>query len=148
MTWKQILPEIDQTITADSVGGLIMAFILYVVVCFGMFGTVLMMTEERKYEFGVLISIGMSRMRLFGIILVETIILSKQMLLSKAFRTAIGMSLISMISMEVAMNAVDWIILGEAKLVWWVIPIMLFVGFLTPWPYNYYRLKKYNIACH
>ena len=81
-------------------------------------------------------------------IILETIILSRQMLLSKAFRTAIGMSLISMISMEVAMNAVDWIILGEAKLVWWVIPIMLFVGFLTPWPYNYYRLKKYNIACH
>jgi hypothetical protein len=46
------------------------------------------------------------------------------------------------------MNSVDWIILGEAKLVLWVIPIMLFVGFLTPWPYNYYRLKKYNIACH
>ncbi len=76
MTWKQTLPEIEQTITADSAGGIIMAFILYVIVVFGMFGTVLMMTEERKYEFGVLISIGMSRMRLFGIILIETIILS------------------------------------------------------------------------
>ncbi len=53
-----------------------MAFILYIIVVFGMFGTVLMMTEERKYEFGVLISIGMSRIRLFGIILIETIILS------------------------------------------------------------------------
>jgi hypothetical protein len=81
-------------------------------------------------------------------IILETIVLSRQMLLSKAFKTAIGMSLISMISMELSMNAVDWIILGEAKLVWWIIPIMLFVGFLTPWPYNYYRLKKYNIACH
>ena len=81
-------------------------------------------------------------------IILETIVLSRQMLLSKAFRTAIGMSLISMISMELSMNAVDWIILGEAKLVWWIVPIMLFVGFLTPWPYNYYRLKKYNIACH
>ena len=76
MTWKETLPEIEQTITADSAGGLIMAFILYVIVVFGMFGTVLMMTEERKYEFGVLISIGMSRIRLFGIILVETIVLS------------------------------------------------------------------------
>ena len=76
MTWKETLPEIEQTITADSAGGLIMAFILYVIVVFGMFGTVLMMTEERKYEFGVLISIGMSRLRLFGIILLETIILS------------------------------------------------------------------------
>ena len=74
MTWKETLPEIEQTITADSAGGLIMAFILYIIVIFGMFGTVLMMTEERKYEFGVLISIGMSRIRLFGIILIETII--------------------------------------------------------------------------
>lgn len=76
MTWKKTLPEIEQTITADNAGGLIMAFILYIIVVFGMFGTVLMMTEERKYEFGVLISIGMSRVRLFGIILIETIILS------------------------------------------------------------------------
>ena len=76
MTWKETLPEIEQTITADSAGGLIMAFILYIIVVFGMFGTVLMMTEERKYEFGVLVSIGMSRIRLFSIILVETVILS------------------------------------------------------------------------
>ena len=76
MTWKETLPEIEQTITADSAGGVIMAFILYIIVVFGMFGTVLMMTEERKYEFGVLISLGMSRARLFGIIFIETIILS------------------------------------------------------------------------
>ena len=81
-------------------------------------------------------------------IILETIVLSKQMVIIKAFKTAIGMSLISMISMEVAMNTVDWIIMGGAKLTWWIIPIMLLAGFLTPWPYNYYRLKKYNIACH
>ena len=81
-------------------------------------------------------------------IILETVVLSRQMIISKAFKTAIGMSLISMVSMEMAMNAVDWIIMGGAKLVWWVIPIMLLAGFLTPWPYNYYRLKKYNIACH
>ena len=81
-------------------------------------------------------------------IILETFVLSRQMIISKAFKTAIGMSLISMLSMEIAMNAVDWIIMGGAKLVWWVIPIMLLAGFLTPWPYNYYRLKKYNIACH
>ena len=80
--------------------------------------------------------------------ILETVVLSRQMIISKAFKTAIGMSLISMVSMEIAMNAVDWIIMGGAKLVWWVIPIMLLAGFLTPWPYNYYRLKKYNIACH
>ena len=81
-------------------------------------------------------------------IILETVVLSRQMIISKAFKTAIGMSLISMVSMEIAMNAVDWIIMGGAKLVWWVLPIMLLAGFLTPWPYNYYRLKKYNIACH
>ena len=81
-------------------------------------------------------------------IILETVVLSRQMIISKAFKTAVGMSLISMVSMEIAMNTVDWIIMGGAKLVWWVIPIMLLAGFLTPWPYNYYRLKKYNIACH
>ena len=81
-------------------------------------------------------------------IILETFILLRQMNLKKAFRTAIGMSLISMLSMEIAMNSVDWILLGKAEIVWWVVPIMLFVGFVTPWPYNYYRLKKFNIACH
>ena len=81
-------------------------------------------------------------------IILETIILSRQMTLKKAFQTAMTMSFISMIAMEIAMNAVDWIIIGEAKLVWWIVPIMLLAGFLTPWPYNYYRLKKFNVACH
>ena len=80
--------------------------------------------------------------------LLETIILSFQMSLKKAFNTALTMSFLSMIAMEVAMNAVDWIIIGEAKLVWWVVPLMLLAGFLTPLPYNYWRLKKYNIDCH
>ena len=81
-------------------------------------------------------------------IILETIILSRQMTIRIAFQTALTMSFISMLAMEIAMNSVDWLILGEAKLVWWIVPIMLLVGFLTPWPYNYYRLKKYNIACH
>ena len=81
-------------------------------------------------------------------IILETIILSRQMTIKIAFQTALTMSFISMLAMEIAMNTVDWLILGEAKLVWWIVPIMLLVGFLTPWPYNYYRLKKYNIACH
>jgi len=50
--------------------------------------------------------------------------------------------------MEVSMNAVDWIVVGGAEIVWWVVPIMLLVGFITPWPYNYWRLKKFNTACH
>ena len=81
-------------------------------------------------------------------IILETIILSRQMTIKIAFQTALTMSFISMVAMEVAMNSIDWLILGEAKLVWWIVPLMLLAGFLTPWPYNYYRLKKYNIACH
>ena len=82
-------------------------------------------------------------------IILETIVLMKQDLdFTKAFKTAIGMSFISMISMEVAMNLTDYLLTGGAILTWWVIPIMLLVGFLTPWPYNYWRLKKFGIACH
>ena len=81
-------------------------------------------------------------------IALETFILSAQMALKEAFKVAIGMSLISMISMEAAMNITDVILTGGAMLTWWVIPIMLFVGFITPWPYNYWRLKKYGLACH
>ncbi len=81
-------------------------------------------------------------------ILLETIILSRQMILKLAFKTAIGMSLISMISMEVAMNTVDVFLTGGAKLTWWVLPFMLFAGFITPLPYNYWRLKALGKACH
>ena len=82
-------------------------------------------------------------------IILETIVLLKQNFSFKnAFKTAVGMSLISMISMEASMNLTDYLLTGGAMLTWWVVPIMLLVGFVTPWPYNYWRLKKYNIACH
>ena len=80
-------------------------------------------------------------------ILLETFILSRQMNLSEAFSTAIGMSLISMLAMEIAMNTVDVVLTGGV-IVWWVLPPMLLAGFITPLPYNYYRLKKYNLECH
>ena len=82
-------------------------------------------------------------------IILETIILLRQNFTFKnAFKTAVGMSLISMISMEAAMNLTDYLLTGGARLTWWVVPIMLAVGFVTPWPYNYWRLKKFNEACH
>ena len=81
-------------------------------------------------------------------IILETIILSRQMSLKLAFRTAIGMSLISMIGMEVAMNVTDILLTGGAVLTWWVIPIMLAASFITPLPYNYWRLKALGKACH
>ena len=82
-------------------------------------------------------------------IILETIILIRQNFsFINALKTASGMSLISMISMEITMNLTDYLLTGGAILNWWVIPIMLIVGFLTPWPYNYWRLKKFGIACH
>ena len=78
----------------------------------------------------------------------ETFILSRQMNFSEALKTALGMSFISMIAMEIAMNVTDVILTGGAILTWWAAPIMLLVGFLTPWPYNYWRLKKYQLSCH
>ena len=82
-------------------------------------------------------------------VILETIILIRQNLnFSLALKTALGMSFISMVSMEIAMNLTDYILTGGAILTWWVVPIMLIVGFLTPWPYNYWRLKKFNQPCH
>ena len=65
-------------------------------------------------------------------IILETFILLKQMNFSQSLKTALGMSFISMISMEIAMNIVDWWLTGGANLTWWVMPIMLIVGFITP----------------
>ena len=82
-------------------------------------------------------------------VILETFILMKQNFKFKnALKTAMGMSFISMISMEITMNITDYLLTGGAMLTWWVVPIMLTVGFLTPWPYNYWRLKKFGIACH
>ena len=82
-------------------------------------------------------------------IMLETYILMRQQFnFSKALQTAFGMSFISMLSMEISMNITDYLLTGGALIVWWAIPIMLAVGFVTPWPYNYWRLKKFNQACH
>ena len=82
-------------------------------------------------------------------IILETIVLMNQKFnLSSALKTALSMSFLSMIGMEIAMNLTDYILTGGAILNWWVVPIMLIVGFLTPWPYNYWKLKKFNQACH
>ena len=81
-------------------------------------------------------------------IALETFILSRQMEIKSAFNTAIGMSFISMISMELAMNLTDVLLTGGAILKWWVIPFMLLAGFIIPLPYNYWRLKVYGKSCH
>ena len=115
----------------------------------GDFGTILFF-QLTKIPFPVLGIMTLAIINgLITSIILETVILMKQNFnFNSAFKTAIGMSFISMISMEVVMNLTDYLLTGGAILTWWVIPIMLIVGFLTPWPYNYWRLKKFGIACH
>ena len=115
----------------------------------GDFGTILLF-QLTKIPFPVLGIMTLAIINgLITSIILETIILMRQNFnFNNAFKTAVGMSFISMISMEVAMNLTDYLLTGGAILTWWVIPVMLIVGFLTPWPYNYWRLKKFGIACH
>jgi len=115
----------------------------------GDFGTILFF-QLTKIPFPVLGIMTLAIINgLITSIILETIVLMKQNLdFSKAFKTAMGMSFISMISMEVVMNLTDYFLTGGAILTWWVVPIMLLAGFLTPLPYNYWRLKKFGIVCH
>jgi len=115
----------------------------------GDFGTILFF-QLSKIPFPVLGIMTLAIINgLLTSIMLETFILMRQNFkLINALKTACGMSFISMVSMEISMNATDYFLTGGAMLTWWVVPIMLMVGFLTPWPYNYWRLKKFNQACH
>jgi len=76
MDWERMLPDLVQSIAADRAGGLVMVGVLYLVLAFGIFGTLLMMTHERRREFGVLVSIGMRKGRLASILFLESLLLS------------------------------------------------------------------------
>ncbi len=73
MTWKEMMVELRQQIESDNIGGMFMLAILYVVVAFGIFGTILMMTFERKREFSIMIAVGMQRYKLALIVFIETL---------------------------------------------------------------------------
>lgn len=86
---------------------------------------------------------------LLASICLETFILHRGgMAWRVAFKTAMGMSFISMLGMETAMNLTDYLVTGGARLTLVSVPLMLAAGFIAPWPYNYWRLKKYGRACH
>ena len=76
LDWEEAMPEIVQTIEADSAGGIIMLMVLYMVLSFGMFGTILMLVQERTYEFGVLLSLGMKRIKLWAVVFLEGIMMT------------------------------------------------------------------------
>ena len=133
-TWKQSAKNTAWCLLGCSIGD---------------FGTILFF-QITKIPFPVLAIMILAIVNgLITSVILETIILIKQkMSLNESFKTAMSMSFISMISMEITMNFTDYVITGGAILNWWIIPIMLSVGFVTPWPYNYWRLKKYGINCH
>ena len=114
----------------------------------GDFGTILFF-QYSEYELPVhyIMTLAIINGIITSIIL-ETIILSFSQPLKIAFKTAIGMSIISMIGMEFAMNLVDYLMTGGAIINIYTIFPMLLAGFFTPLPYNYYRLKKFNQSCH
>ena len=114
----------------------------------GDFGTILFF-QFSSFDIATVIIMSLAIINgLITSILLETFILTRQMQFIEAFKTAIGMSLISMLMMEISMNSLDWIVMGGAKLNLFIIPFMLIVGFITPLPYNYWRLKKYGKDCH
>tara|TARA_B100001121_G_scaffold293572_1_gene296266 strand:- start:344 stop:781 length:438 start_codon:yes stop_codon:yes gene_type:complete len=133
-TWKQSAKNTAWCLLGCSIGD---------------FGTILFF-QLSKIPFPVLAIMILAIINgLVTSIILETIILMRQkMNFKESLRTAMGMSFISMISMEIAMNLTDYILTGGAMLNWWIIPLMLTAGFITPWPYNYWRLKKFGINCH
>ena len=133
-TWKQSAKNTAWCLLGCSIGD---------------FGTILFF-QLTKIPFPVLLIMILAIINgLVTSVILETIILMQQKINFKdSLKTALGMSFISMISMEIAMNFTDYIFTGGAVLNWGVIPIMLVAGFVTPWPFNYWRLKKFGISCH
>ena len=105
--------------------------------------------QNINHSYAVLTVMGLAIiMGLITSIILETFILLKDFNFKDALKIALGMSLISMIGMEVAMNSVDFMLNGKAVVnLETLIPVLL-AGFIAPLPYNYWRLKKFGIACH
>ncbi len=96
-----------------------------------------------------IMSLAMINGLIASICLETTVLMTKGIDLKNAISTALGMSFLSMISMELAMNVTDFFLAeGTAKIQASYIPIILLFGFITPWPYNYWRLKALGKACH
>ena len=115
----------------------------------GDFGTILFfqLTEISFSVLGIMILAIING--LITSVMLETFILLRQNIsFNNALKTALGMSFIAMVSMEIAMNLTDYLLTGGAILTWWVIPLMLIAGFITPLPYNYWRLKALGKGCH
>jgi ABC-type lipoprotein release transport system permease subunit len=76
MDWKQMMPELNQVIEGDKAGDYIVIGILYLVIAFGVFGTILMMTRERMHEFGILMAVGMKKRLLGVVVMIESFLIA------------------------------------------------------------------------
>jgi putative ABC transport system permease protein len=76
MNWQEMLPELKQLIAVDKAGGMFVLLILYSIIAFSLFGTVLMLTEERSFEYGVLVAIGMDKSKVIQVAILETILMA------------------------------------------------------------------------
>ena len=115
----------------------------------GDFGTILFFQlAQISFPVGGIMILAIVNGLLTSVMLETFILIRQNFRFINALKTACGMSFISMVSMEVSMNLTDYYLTGGAQLTYWVVPIMLTVGFLTPWPYNYWRLKKFGLQCH
>ena len=76
LTWQEMMPELLEALEFDRLSTRVMMIILYVVIGFGIFGTILTMTLERLREFGILLSVGMHRLKLALVVFIETVTIS------------------------------------------------------------------------
>ena len=96
-----------------------------------------------------IMSLAMVNGLITSICLETTVLMTKDIDFKNAISTAFGMSFLSMVAMELAMNVTDVVLAGgTARIQISFIPLILFFGFITPWPYNYWRLKALGKACH
>ncbi|MDN5203919.1 FtsX-like permease family protein [Fulvivirgaceae bacterium BMA10] len=76
MNWKTLLPELNQVLEGERAENVIFLMVLYLLISFGIFGTILMMIVERQYEFGILVAIGMRKLKLSRMVIFENVMIS------------------------------------------------------------------------
>jgi len=110
LEWQKLIPELVEARQLDEAGGYIVLGILYLLITFAIFGTILMMTKERSYEFGVLTAIGMRRGKLFSIIWLETIMVAM-------VGAVVGILMSIPLVYYFNINPIDMAIMGEEAVV-------------------------------
>lgn len=76
MNWQTMMPELDQVIEGERAESFVFLLVLYILITFGIFGTILMMTVERQFEFGVLVAIGMKKLKLSSVVIFENVFIA------------------------------------------------------------------------